>query len=156
VEVDADIASGIMHIPQIDFAENCVQPAASYICDVMEEAFPNLKLSLFTTGRSLHAYGDRLLYKEEWYRWLGKLLRADHKDALLPNVDYRWIGFSLERGYSALRLSANSEMSLAVPTFVERFPKGTWGLVTETKPEYKGERDMIAIPAPPPRSSNGY
>lgn len=147
VDVSADIASGPMYIPMIDFAANCPQPNASFICAELEKKWPGMTLSLYSTGRSFHAYGNRLLCRPEWYKWLSHLLRVEPLGFTGRAIDVRWVGFSLERGHSALRLSANGEESLAVPTLAERIaPFWDDGAVELARP-YEAQTLPEAYPA---------
>lgn len=82
---------------------------------------PSLKdcsVTFFSSGRSLHGYVKKLLPREDWYKFLGTLLLTNPYDQMTyPNVDARWVGHSLENGFSALRISNNTKEYLQPPTF---------------------------------------
>lgn len=60
--------------------------------------------TIFNSGHSYHAYSSTLLNQDGWLHFMGGLL-------LVPNIeeesfaDTRWVGWQLQKGASALRLS---------------------------------------------------
>jgi hypothetical protein len=108
------ISDKFYHVPMIDFEVGINQ-------DLIKSASSKLIIELnlqelwfFQSGRSCHAYGFPLLNKEAWYHYLGVLLTLPRD---YPNIDTRWIGHSLKRGYSALRWSHNTTRYKHLPTF---------------------------------------
>jgi hypothetical protein len=91
-----------LHVPMIDFAESVSQAEAGRVAEQFAQALSVGALWCFSSGRSFHAYGDRLLEPGEWHAYLGALLTLSPN---VPVVDVRWVGHSLRRGYSALRWS---------------------------------------------------
>lgn len=65
------------------------------------------------SGRYYHFYGEGLLSKDEWYRFLASWL--------MPTiiVSPRYIGHCLYRGYAALRLTHQSNFKPDTPKLVE-------------------------------------
>jgi hypothetical protein len=119
----------IAHIPMIDFASSASLFDASDVCTALEkelaQTFPALKLHLYATGRSYHAYGTGLLLRERGLDlWYSKLLLVDPAGATLA-IDHRWVGFSIGRGSMSLRLTNNTQASGEIK-LVERTPS-PWG-----------------------------
>ncbi|NEX60635.1 hypothetical protein G3574_06065 [Noviherbaspirillum sp. 17J57-3] len=99
----------------IDFS-----PKALDTSEVMAWAKAELgvEIKLFSSGRSLHGYGINPLTPEEWIRFMGLLLLANHPSK--PTVvDTRWVGHRLLAGYAALRWSRNTSHYLQLPQAVQ-------------------------------------
>lgn len=77
------------------------------------------QIAWFSSGRSYHGYGERLLSETDWVKFMGLLLLAN-KPRLEPTVDPRWIGHRLLAGYSALRWTLNTSHYLLLPTRLEQ------------------------------------
>lgn len=71
----------------------------------------------FSSGRSFHGYGDRLINSEDWRRLMGVLLLSNQR-GMMPTVDPRWIGHRLMSGYSALRWTRNTSHYVSFPSKV--------------------------------------
>lgn len=110
------------HIPQIDFV---CHPRYNELGRRDDLKCPFEGLIYFESGRSMHAYATRLLKKDEWNQYLGKLLLMNPPG--IEVTDSRWVGHGLSRDYTALRLTANNEKYLTVPRLMKRDP---WDPVT--------------------------
>lgn len=82
------------------------------------------QIAWFSSGRSYHGYGERLLSESEWVKFMGLLLLAN-KPRLEPTVDPRWIGHRLLAGYSALRWTRNTPHYLIHPALLEQVGQGS-------------------------------
>ena len=108
----------IYHIPMIDFGTRNLAEAAEIPVNLI---FPNsreVKFYLFKSGRSFHGYFNQLLSHDEWVKYMGRLLllNVPFRNEV---VDSRWVGHSLNKGYSGLRWTANTigyPVSPAEPT----------------------------------------
>lgn len=110
------IADQQLHIPMVDFNVN------SNLGNVAK-VFKKLKvmdseLYIYNSGRSFHGYYLNLLNSDDWYKYLGSLLLLNDRKKPFKYIDTRWVGHCLEHGYSALRLSKNSNSYLSKPIFV--------------------------------------
>jgi hypothetical protein len=105
----------IRHIPMIDFA--IATGAHEQVISWAREHL-HMKLHVFDSGRSFHAYGVRPVTTAEWIRLMGLLLLGNLPDKA-PVVDSRWIGHRLLAGYSALRWSKNTAQYVGWPTLLE-------------------------------------
>jgi len=103
----------VLHIPMIDFGYKGNSPQTS---NVLKEFCAHWEMSfqIFSSGRSFHGYGTRLLKHDEWIQFMASLLLLN-----LPSgfrlIDERWIGHRLMAGYGSLRWSHNSH-------FYKKFP----------------------------------
>ncbi|MFC0178554.1 primase 1D-like protein [Thorsellia kenyensis] len=99
-------SNAILHIPMIDFG---IKLNTSIPVDTLLKfvKYWNMNFILFSSGRSYHAYGDRLLEQNEWINFMGSLLLIN-----IPGerklIDDRWVGHRLLAGYSSLRWSNNT------------------------------------------------
>ncbi len=73
---------------------------------------------VYSSGRSYHVYFMTLLKHSEWIKFLGKCLLMNDRNTPFEIVDSRWIGHSLEKNYSALRITANNAQYLKKPELV--------------------------------------
>lgn len=99
------------HIGMIDFAEGLDESGLWEAASALHE-YGNFQF--YSTGRSFHAYLDRLLSQDEWRQFMGDLLLLNQKDEE-PIVDWRWVGHKMKRGHAALRWSANGNYYKAMP-----------------------------------------
>lgn len=78
------------------------------------------EFTIFSSGRSYHGYGSRLLSNEEWRMFMYKLLTLPGTAHGLVDsvIDFKWIGHRLIAGHSALRLSAVDRHYLHEPILV--------------------------------------
>ncbi|KQA15673.1 primase 1D-like protein [Vibrio cholerae] len=108
------IGSEHYHIPMIDFGSKGSSPAAS---ETIKELcrYWNMTFSIYESGRSFHAYGDRLLTQEQWLQFMGSLLLLN-KPSGYKLIDERWVGHRIMAGYSALRWSKNTSHYKRFPT----------------------------------------
>ncbi|ACT06008.1 hypothetical protein Dd1591_1136 [Dickeya chrysanthemi Ech1591] len=77
----------------------------------------NLSFYIFNSGRSFHAYGNRLIKNHEWIKFMGSLLLLN-KPSGFKLIDERWVGHRIMAGYSALRWSCNTTHYKKKPTYV--------------------------------------
>lgn len=108
------IGSESYHIPMIDFGSKGTSPAAS---ETIKELcrYWNMAFSIYESGRSFHAYGNRLLTEEQWLQFMGSLLLLN-KPSGYKLIDERWVGHRIMGGYSALRWSKNTSHYKRFPT----------------------------------------
>ena len=66
-----------------------------------------ISFRIYNSGRSFHAYGDRLIKENEWVKFMGSLLLLN-KPSGFKLIDERWVGHRIMAGYSALRWSCNT------------------------------------------------
>ncbi|MGB4776378.1 MAG: hypothetical protein WBP45_14475 [Daejeonella sp.] len=109
------------HLPQIDFSN----PTNEEIFESLRKLqnYFNYDIYLFKSGRSYHAYFDGLLNEEEWKKFLAKLILLNRQNLNIDIVDVRWVGWSLDNGFSALRLSKNTPLYLSYPEYLDKIPK---------------------------------
>ena len=105
----------IYHLPMIDFINT---KSETKITDSILpiNKFLNTDLFLYESGNSYHGYYFLLLTESDWHKFLGKILLCNPPSRINDDVvDSRWIGHSLEHGYSALRWSKKTEKYKMVP-----------------------------------------
>jgi hypothetical protein len=108
------------HIPMIDFIfisaldnlEKELEPA-------IENLRPPVRLRCYNSGRSIHGYYFFLIAAGEWHEYLGSLLLCNFTNQQQQIVDTRWVGHSLQHGYTALRWTHNSKHYKSLPRLVE-------------------------------------
>lgn len=109
----------IYHIPMVDFAH--VESLQTLVVKTqpVRQSLP-VDIVLYESGRSMHGYFFCLIDEKDWYQYLGRLLLCnppfDSNDQL---VDSRWVGHSLDHGFSALRWSCNSAIYQSLPQLVD-------------------------------------
>jgi len=114
VQVD----SKIFHVPMIDFVNanyyDQIQRRIQHINDKLGQ-----EVWIYSSGRSLHGYYFLLIEEARWLEFLGSLLLCNSRGEF-PNeiVDSRWVGHSLDHGFSALRWSQNTERHQAAPSLL--------------------------------------
>lgn len=109
------IGNNIYHFPMIDFGSKGSSPAAS---ETIRElcSYWNMSFNIYESGRSFHAYGNRLLTHEEWLQFMGSLLLLN-KPSGYKLIDERWVGHRIMGGYSSLRWSKNTSHYKRFPTY---------------------------------------
>jgi hypothetical protein len=109
----------IFHIPTVDFAHVDSLKTLLSKTRTVRQSLP-VDLTLYDSGLSMHGYFFCLIDETDWYKYLGRLLLCnppfDSNDQL---VDSRWVGHSLEHGFSALRWSCNSGIYQSLPQHVD-------------------------------------
>ncbi|WP_025821456.1 primase 1D-like protein [Shewanella marina] len=102
------------HLPMIDFGSKGNSPSAS---ESIKELcrYWNMNFSIYESGRSFHAYGNRLLTHDQWLQFMGSLLLLN-KPSGYKLIDERWVGHRIMAGYSALRWSKNTSHYKRFPT----------------------------------------
>ena len=76
------------------------------------------RIAWYASGRSFHGYGESLLERDEWVKFMGLLLLAN-QPRLELTVDPRWIGHRLLAGYASLRWTCNTPYYLKLPRSIE-------------------------------------
>lgn len=107
--------SRIVHLPMIDFinvsSTEKVRPEIEHI-----GARLRTDVWFYNSGTSLHGYYFILIETQKWYEYLGSLLLCNYtKGRDNEIIDSRWVGHSLEHGYSALRWSNNTDNYKSLP-----------------------------------------
>ena len=128
--------SEILHFPMIDFGSKGAEPSASVMLKELCNYW-GMGFNIFSSGRSYHAYGNKLLNHEQWLQFMGSLLLLN-KPSGYKLIDERWVGHRIMGGYSALRWSKNTSHYKKFPTHCG-FVSGTQFFVSENLP-----------PPPPP------
>lgn len=88
------------HIPMIDFKPPPSPDNLRLIKKSLKEKI-QVKGVILASGASYHFYGFKTLERDDWIKFLGRCL-------LEPSTDTRWIGHSIRRDTSCLRISANA------------------------------------------------
>ncbi|KAA6045440.1 hypothetical protein F3I35_12030 [Pantoea sp. Bo_7] len=104
------------HFPLIDFGK---VDRGVIDTNPLRELSEHWQMSFFVynSGRSFHAYGNRLIKSSDWIAFMGSLLLLN-KPSGFKLIDERWIGHRLMAGYGALRWTNNSSHYKKNPTFV--------------------------------------
>lgn len=122
----------IKHIPMIDFLNTVDFYEVSKRIYKISKFLIVSKPHLYLSGNSLHAYFFEILLNEDsWRKYLGSLLLIDPPapsnsdlQSGFEIVDSRWVGHSLENGFSALRWSNNSSRYKKIPVRInKKIPK---------------------------------
>lgn len=102
------------HLPLIDFGNVDRGIIDSSILRDLADHW-DISFNIYNSGRSYHAYGNKLLNHNEWLHFMGSLLLLN-KPSGFKLIDERWIGHRLMAGYSALRWSCNTKQYKKIPT----------------------------------------
>ena len=105
----------IYHLPLIDFGgkdNKLFESTFRNFCD-----FWDIEFQIFSSGRSYHAYGNRLLSEKQWISFMGSLLLLNIPGAS-KIIDDRWVGHRILGGYAALRWSKNTIQYKKYPTHI--------------------------------------
>jgi len=104
------------HIPMLDF-RGMTKGQLTAIMDVFPNEYTR-EMHVYFSGRSYHAYFNRLLTAPQWIKFMGSALLCNTPSD--PSViDQRWIGHRLIGGYSALRWSCNSTHYKSYPQRID-------------------------------------
>jgi hypothetical protein len=109
----------VFHIPMVDFAHVDSLKILLIKTQNVRQSLP-VDITLYDSGQSMHGYYFCLVDEKDWYKYLGRLLLCDPpfgSDRQI--IDSRWIGHSLEHGFSALRWSCNSAIYQSLPQLVD-------------------------------------
>lgn len=106
----------IYHIPLIDFGKIERGVIDSTPLRELSDHW-NMAFYIYNSGRSYHAYGNRLISPHEWVQFMGSLLLLNRPSGF-KLIDERWVGHRIMAGYSALRWSNNSSNYKKSPTFI--------------------------------------
>ncbi len=106
------------HIPMVDFANvKSTEILLNKMLPVSE--FLSTDIAFYDSGQSMHGYYFCLIGEREWHQYLGKILLCNVPLAADEQVvDSRWVGHSLDHGFSALRWSCNSGIYSGLPQVV--------------------------------------
>lgn len=105
----------IYQLPMIDFINTKSNIKITEKISPINKSL-NADLFLYESGNSYHGYYFLLLTETDWHKFLGKLLLCNPPARVNGDiVDSRWIGHSLEHGYSALRWSKKTEKYKMIP-----------------------------------------
>jgi hypothetical protein len=108
----------VRHIPMIDFTNTRSPATASRRTRYLTQRL-GVEIELYQSGNSLHGYYYTLVREEEWYQFLGSLLLCNLPNQIAEDViDARWVGHSLNHGFSALRWSKHTDQYKQIPTRV--------------------------------------
>ena len=99
------VGSGDRHFALVDFEIDEME-SVEKTAEVLISEYRAPRATLVNSGRSFHLYLAVLLSRQEWVRFMGRLLLLNARGEQ-PTVDPRWIGHRLLGGFSALRWSAN-------------------------------------------------
>lgn len=103
----------IFHIPMIDFHgevnTDILKTLKNYIHHDIYQ-----KMHFFLSGRSYHAYSEKLLNQEEWKQFMYSLLLIN-SPGQTDIIDTRWVAHRLLAGYGALRWSWNTKQYKQAP-----------------------------------------
>lgn len=99
------------YIPTMDFA--CSGMMSPGVLAQLRNIVGPVDMTLFSTGRSFHGYSGTLLTHKQWTMWLGEMLNLNTPNETV--VDARWIGHSLHRAQSWLRLTCASSAYRSMP-----------------------------------------
>ncbi|MEW2739765.1 hypothetical protein ABZ131_11405 [Providencia rettgeri] len=105
----------VYHIPMIDFRVKEIN-TSTFNTLIELSQYWNIQFMLYSSGRSYHAYGNRLLTPNEWLQFMGSLLLIN-KPSESKLIDERWIGHRIMGGYASLRWSNNSNHYKKYPTY---------------------------------------
>lgn len=104
------------HIPMIDFlAKKRTESTVLAINETSKRW--NITFNIYNSGRSIHAYGTKLLTQNQWVNFMGYLILLNNKSGEKV-TDVRWIGHRLMSGYSSLRITNNTNKYKAMPTYI--------------------------------------
>lgn len=107
------------HIPMVDFAKVESIKGLLVKTQPIRESL-SIDITLYNSGQSMHGYYFCLIDENEWHKYLGRLLLCDPPfGGEEQNIDSRWVGHSLEHGFSALRWSCNSAIYQSLPQLVD-------------------------------------
>ena len=83
------------------------------VCEIVRQVTNGMKGYLLETGRFYHFYGRAVLARRDWEKLLSQFL--------MPTivVSQRYIGHSLYRGYTTVRLSTDETFKRVMPRVVE-------------------------------------
>lgn len=99
------------HIPMMNFhpvgiGRREIKEAILTLCGAIDGV-------ILDTGRFSHYYGDDLLEKDDWVRWMAGFLGP------CVLVSPRYIGHRLHHGYASLRLTDDEDYKPVIPTVIE-------------------------------------
>ena len=110
------ISGATYHIPMIDLGGRSREIANIPIIKELADSW-KINFAIYSSGRSYHLYGNKLLTDSDWIKFMGSLLLLN-----LPGksklIDTRWIGHRLLAGYASLRWSNNTNQYKRYPIHI--------------------------------------
>lgn len=106
----------IYHIPMIDFLAK-KRTESTVIALKKTSEFWGIEFNVYNSGRSIHAYGTKLLTYNQWINFMGYLILLNPKSGEKV-TDTRWIGHRLMSGYASLRITNNTRKYKSVPVYI--------------------------------------
>lgn len=103
------------HLPLIDFGgkdSKVIETTLKEFCSYWDMHF-----QIYSSGRSYHAYGSKLLNESDWIKFMGSLLLLNVPGSS-KIIDDRWVGHRILAGYSSLRWSKNTSQYKKYPTHI--------------------------------------
>lgn len=110
------VNSTFYHLPMVDFATKKRSAISVEVAYEMAN-FWNMRFDIYDSGRSIHAYGTRLLNEQRWLKFMGYLLLLNEKSGEKV-VDVRWIGHRLMSGFASLRITNNTGKYKTTPKYI--------------------------------------
>ncbi|WP_052050201.1 hypothetical protein [Cedecea neteri] len=106
----------VHHLPMIDFL---AKKRSTSSVDALRKtsAYWNIVFNVFNSGRSIHAYGTKILTQNQWVNFMGYLLLLNEKSKEKV-IDVRWVGHRLMAGYSSLRITNNTGKFKSIPSYI--------------------------------------
>ncbi|WP_293796363.1 hypothetical protein [uncultured Pantoea sp.] len=110
------INNNIFHLPMVDFLS---KKRASVSVNIAYDIamFWNMRFDIYDSGRSIHAYGTKLLSTPQWINFMGFLLLLNDKSGEKV-VDTRWIGHRLMSGFASLRVTNHTGKHKSAPKYI--------------------------------------
>ncbi|GKW06702.1 hypothetical protein [Pectobacterium carotovorum] len=107
------------HIPMIDFS---IKRNEKSSLEMISELawYWSMDFIIFSSGRSYHAYGTRIIKNSEWIKFMGSLLLLNIQGKTNNLIDTRWVGHRILSGYSSLRWSNNTSQYKQYPIYIGR------------------------------------
>ena len=109
--------NGIGYIPCMDFQLSISHENTELITRLLRDIIIAEELMggwLIQSNKSYHFIGKNIISAEKWIQFIGKTLLMRDRETSVPLVDDRYIGHSLYRMDSPIRISQKDEMYPAI------------------------------------------
>lgn len=110
------IDGNILHLPMVDFLSKKRSTKSIEVANDIA-LFWKMRFDIYDSGRSIHAYGTKLLNTAQWISFMGSLLLLNDKSGEKV-VDTRWVGHRLMSGFASLRVTNNSGKHKSAPKYI--------------------------------------
>jgi hypothetical protein len=110
-----------LHVPMIDLKGADKRSLLQVGEFIRHECQEIRDIEWFSSGRSFHGYGMKLLDEQRWRYFMGTLLLYRSAGSSV-DIDTRWVGHRLRDGYSCLRLTWNSTKYVGEPKRIQETP----------------------------------